>query len=65
MHLLLIEDNLDLGRSLQAAFRQHSLSCEWLRRAQGVPQQLADVTADCVLLDLGLPDGSGFDLLAR
>ena len=66
MHLLLIEDDLDLGRSLQAAFRQQAgFSCEWLRRAQDAPLQLADVAADCVLLDLGLPDGSGFDLLAR
>ena len=65
MHLLLIEDDLDLGRSLQAAFRQQGFSCEWLRRAQDAPLQLSDVAADCVLLDLGLPDGSGFDLLAR
>lgn len=65
MHLLLIEDDLDLGRSLQAAFRQQGFSCEWLRRALDAPPQLADVAADCVLLDLSLPDGSGFDLLAR
>ncbi|MGM9481392.1 response regulator [Roseateles sp. NT4] len=65
MHLLLIEDDLDLGRSLQAAFRQQGFSCEWLRRAQDAPVQLADIAADCVLLDLGLPDGSGFELLAR
>ncbi len=65
MHLLLIEDDLDLGRSLQAAFRQQGFSCEWLRRAQDAPVQLADIAADCVLLDLGLPDGSGFDLLTR
>lgn len=65
MHLLLIEDDLDLGRSLQAAFRQQGFSCEWLRRANDAPLKLGDVAADCVLLDLGLPDGSGFDLLAR
>jgi DNA-binding response OmpR family regulator len=65
MHLLLIEDDLDLGRSLQAAFRQQGFSCEWLRRAQDAPLTLTDAAADCVLLDLGLPDGSGFDLLAR
>ena len=65
MHLLLIEDDLDLGRGLQAAFRQQGFSCEWLRRAHDAPLALSDVAADCVLLDLGLPDGSGFDLLAR
>lgn len=65
MHLLLIEDDLDLGRSLQAALRQQGISCEWLRRTHDAPAQLADVAADCVLLDLNLPDGSGLDLLAR
>jgi two-component system response regulator BasR len=65
MHLLLIEDDLDLGRGLQAAFRQQGLTCEWLRRAQDAPLQLEEVAADCVLLDLGLPDGSGLDLLTR
>ena len=65
MHLLLIEDDLDLGRSLQAAFRQQGFSCEWLRRVLDAPPQLADVAADCVLLGLSLPDGSGFDLLSR
>jgi len=65
MHLLLIEDDLDLGRSLQAAFRQEGFSCEWLRRVGDAPLELADAGADCVLLDLGLPDGSGFELLAR
>ncbi|RTL38670.1 MAG: response regulator transcription factor [Burkholderiales bacterium] len=65
MHLLLIEDDLDLGRSLQAAFRQQGFSCEWLRRAHDAPLALSDAAADCVLLDLGLPDGSGFELLAR
>jgi DNA-binding response OmpR family regulator len=65
MHLLLIEDDLDLGQALLAAFRQQSISCEWLRRALDAPLQLDDVAADCVLLDLGLPDGSGHDLLAR
>jgi len=65
MHLLLIEDDLDLGRSLQAAFRQQGFSCEWLRRAHDTPVRLADVAIDCVLLDLGLPDGSGLSLLTR
>jgi len=33
MHILLIEDDLDLGRALQAALRVVGYSSEWLRRA--------------------------------
>lgn len=65
MHLLLIEDDLDLGLSLQAALKQEGFTSQWLRRAADAPLTLADAAADCVLLDLSLPDGTGFELLAR
>ena len=65
MHVLLIEDDLDLGRALQAALKLEGFTCEWLRRAQDAPLTLQDGSAACVLLDLSLPDGSGFELLAR
>ena len=65
MHLLLIEDDLDLGRALQAAFRIEGFTSEWRRRAADAPSRIDEDGFDCVLLDLGLPDGSGFDLLAR
>jgi len=65
MHILLIEDDLDLGRALQGALRIEGFSSEWLRRAGDAPAQPDAATVDCVLLDLMLPDGTGFDLLAR
>lgn len=65
MHLLLIEDDLDLGRALQSALRLEGLSSEWLRRAADAPRGIATGLVDCVLLDLALPDGSGLDLLLR
>lgn len=64
MHILLIEDDLDLGFALQQALHAEGISSVWLRR-------LAEVAApdagayDCVLLDLTLSDGAGLDLLAR
>ncbi|MEO7549365.1 MAG: response regulator transcription factor [Ramlibacter sp.] len=65
MHILLIEDDLDLGRALQAALKVEGLTSEWRRRAADAPLLLDAGAFDCVLLDLSLPDGSGFDLLAR
>ena len=65
MHLLLIEDDLDLGRGLQGALTLQGISSEWLRRADQAPLRLEPGQFDCVLLDLSLPGGSGFDLLAR
>ncbi|QJW85759.1 response regulator transcription factor [Ramlibacter terrae] len=65
MHILLIEDDLDLGRALQAALRVEGLTSEWQRRVADAPGSVDAAQFDCVLLDLALPDGSGFALLAQ
>lgn len=65
MHLLLIEDDLDFGRALQAALKVEGVSSEWLRRAADAPRSFHGAAVDCVLLDLSLADGCGLDLLAQ
>jgi DNA-binding response OmpR family regulator len=65
MHLLLIEDDLDLGSGLQASLRLEGWTSEWLRRAADAPRRLEGTAFDAVLLDLSLPDGDGGALLAR
>lgn len=63
MHLLLIEDDLDLGSALQQALRGAGFTSEWLRTAQDARRFAALAHHDCVLLDLTLPDGHGLALL--
>lgn len=63
MHILLIEDDLDLGCSLRQTLHTEGVSCEWLRRAADARSFITQNVYDCVLLDLSLPDGSGLELL--
>jgi two-component system response regulator QseB len=63
MHILIVEDDLDLGRSLLQSLRTEGLSSEWLRSAVDARNFIMQNVYDCVLLDLSLPDGSGLELL--
>ena len=65
MHILMIEDDLDLGRALLQALKTEGITGEWVRRAADAPLSVEAAAVDCVLLDVSLPDGSGFDLLSR
>ncbi len=65
MHLLLVEDDVDLGASLVQALQAAGMSCEWLRRAAEADRFVELGTHDAVLLDLTLPDGHGLALLGR
>ncbi len=64
MHLLLVEDDLDLGASLARALEHERFSIEWVRSAAAARQLFDARRHDAVLLDLGLPDGTGMALLS-
>ncbi len=65
MHILLVEDDLDVGRSLQKSLKAEGLNSEWVRLAENTAPSLEQGHYDCILLDLTLPDGSGLELLRR
>jgi two-component system, OmpR family, response regulator QseB len=64
MRLLLLEDDLQLGRALQTALAQSDFHAVWVRRVQEAKGLLETGTYSVALLDIGLPDGSGLDVLA-
>ena len=49
MHILLVEDDLDLGASLVRALQQDGFTVQWLRRAHDAPLQLDDPGCSAVL----------------
>jgi DNA-binding response OmpR family regulator len=67
MRLLLVEDDEMLGAALRAGLRQDGHAVDWARSAgEADTAWIAAGKAaayDAVVLDLGLPDGSGLDLL--
>ncbi|WP_374356833.1 response regulator [Chitinimonas sp.] len=63
MHVLLIEDDLELGSALQKALGSEGLTSEWVRRGADAPAYVQRHRFDCVLLDLTLPDADGLDIL--
>jgi DNA-binding response OmpR family regulator len=65
MKILMIEDDLAIGRALLAVFQDEGHLVVWLRMADVVLARLQAETFDAVLLDLGLPDGDGAELLRQ
>ena len=65
MQLLLVEDDLDLGRSLTESLRGAGFEVEWVRRVADAERFVQRGGQDAVVLDLSLPDGHGLELLRR
>jgi two-component system response regulator QseB len=65
MKIFLIEDDLALGSALLSVLRDDGHTVVWVRMAANACARIADEQCDAVLLDLGLPDGDGMDLLAQ
>ncbi|MCK7164097.1 response regulator [Enterobacter cloacae] len=64
MKILLVEDDLDLGNGVRIALADQGLDVIWVRRKEDALHQLAVCAPELILLDLGLPDGDGMNLMA-
>ena len=63
MRFLLVEDDRMIGDSLRAALRMEGHAVDWVRDAAAAEATLASERFDLVLLDLGLPQGDGLEVL--
>ena len=63
MKLLLIEDEKELAISIQHYLTNKDFVCEWVADINSALDKILFYEYDCILLDLMLPDGSGFEIL--
>ena len=63
MHLLITEDDMALAQGLQRALQEKNRQVLCCKNIQETRQHLHQNKTDLLILDVNLPDGSGFDLL--
>ena len=64
MRILLVEDDTMIGESLREALRRQGMAADWVRDGRAADAVLSSERFDAVLLDLGLPQRSGLQVLA-
>jgi two-component system OmpR family response regulator/two-component system response regulator QseB len=65
MRVLLVEDDALLGDGLRAGLGQAGFAVDWVRTGSDAVHALDAEPVAAVVLDLGLPDLSGFEILRR
>jgi len=63
MHILFIEDDIMLGQAVEIGLSQRGLVVDWLTDGDSGLKAMARQNYDLVLLDLGLPELSGMEVL--
>ena len=65
MKILIVEDQSRLAEFLKRGLSEHSYTAVWANSCQAADDALCETKFDAIVLDLGLPDGDGLDLLRR
>jgi two-component system copper resistance phosphate regulon response regulator CusR/two-component system response regulator QseB len=63
MRILIVEDERKVGQFIERSLSEVAYSAQWVRTRAEASDALAESTFDAIVLDLGLPDGDGLDLL--
>ena len=64
-HILIVEDDKTIAESITFILEQDSFSCQWLDNGRDALDYVENNAIDLMLLDVGLPDMSGFDVLRK
>ncbi|MFC5520646.1 response regulator transcription factor [Polaromonas jejuensis] len=63
MKILIVEDQSRLGQFLKQGLKECAYTATWVRTCAEASDALCETKYDAIILDLGLPDGDGLDLL--
>ncbi len=64
-HILIVEDDKTIAESIAFILKQDSFSCQWFDNGRDALNYVENNAVDLMLLDVGLPDMSGFDVLRK
>jgi two-component system response regulator QseB len=65
VRILIVEDDALLGDGLASGLRSLGFVVDWFRTGEEADRAVAEAPYDAIVLDLGLPGKSGFEMLAR
>lgn len=60
--ILLVEDEKNIGATLTEYLQEHGYECVWAQSLSSAAAELQNGQFHLAILDIGLPDGSGYDL---
>ncbi|HAG15283.1 MAG TPA: DNA-binding response regulator [Bacteroidales bacterium] len=63
MRILLVEDEKNLASEIIQFLEKERFHCDWAQNSKRATELLINNPYDFVLLDIGLPDGNGLDLI--
>lgn len=63
MRILVVEDDINLGKGLKSGLELHHYTADWVKDGKEAFNILQNERFDAVVLDIGLPSMSGIDLV--
>lgn len=63
MRILIIEDEKSLREDVVDYLSENGYKCDFATTVKSATQKLSDLVYSCALVDIGLPDGSGMEVV--